>query len=195
MKRRQLLKSAAAASTLAPTLSVANAPTTLTKTPADFEGPFYPVGERKPSNDLILGAPRTAVLTLGGIVSNVDGTAMPGAIVDLWQTDGLGRYDHPRDPNPGDRWRDFAYWGEAVTDNEGAFEFRTYVPGAYGGRPSHIHYKIWHQRKRLLTSQIYFAERGGTRGASRHPEHAALQTVELVETADAGVQCFVRVVV
>ncbi len=166
----------------------------LPKTPSDFEGPFYPVGPRNRASDLILGEPRDEVLRFRGIVVDVHGEPLAGALVGIWQTDRLGRYLHPRDSSPGERWDDFLYWGESITRSNGAFEFRTYVPAGYGRRPPHIHYKIWHQRKHLLTSQVYFREFGGTRGASRFPDKSALQTVGL-EPFDAGVVADFRVVV
>ncbi len=166
----------------------------LPKTPPDFEGPFYPVGPRNRVSDLILGEPRDEVLEFSGVVVNVHGDPLPGALVGIWQTDRLGRYQHPRDTSPGERWDDFLYWGESVTRNNGAFEFRTYVPAGYGRRPPHIHYKVWRERQHLLTSQVYFREFGGARGASRFPDRSALQTVALEHT-NGGVAAMFRIVV
>ena len=79
---------------------------------------------------------------------------------------------------------EFLYWGEASTDADARFRFRTYVPGRYSQRPAqHIHYKVWRDRQELLTSQIYFDELGGAKGLARSG-NAALQTVSLERIDD-----------
>ena len=195
MKRRRfLLNTAAAGLAASPLGSVLADDGSLQPTPRDYEGPYYPVGPRHRANDLITGRPRDTVLEFGGRVVDVHGAPLAGVIVDIWHTDPLGRYDHPRDTSPGDRWPDFLYWADTPTDDDGTFRFRTYVPGAYGRRPAHIHYKIWRDRRRLLTSQMYFRELGGARGASRSPSRSEQQTVALEPSGD-GLRCFLQVVV
>ena len=49
-----------------------------------------------------------------------------------------------------------------VTDDDGAYEFKTIVPGAYKvdgnwSRPPHIHFKIAKRGYHELTTQMYFA--------------------------------------
>ena len=147
----------------------------LTKTPADAEGPFYPRGDRsQDSEDLLrnMTTPHGETLRFAGQVVDTNAQPQSGLILDVWQTDPEGRYMHPYDSSPGKRHDDFAYWGKAVTDAQGQFSFRTYVPGPYGGRPAHIHYIVWKDGQRLLTSQVYFRgfeERsGGAIKSSRH---------------------------
>lgn len=196
MKRRQFVQSTVATGLVASPLGrLLGAEKTLRRTPRDYEGPYYPVGSRNRTNDLIVAAPRQEVLHLHGRVVDVQGNPLSDAVVDLWQTDPLGRYKHPRDRSAGERWPDFLYWGETTTDSGGEFRFRTYVPGAYAPRPAHIHYKVWQNRTELLTSQIYFAELGGAKGASRMPEQSELQTVRLQPTADSAVNASLQIVV
>lgn len=195
MRRRRFLQSTAAIGLAATPLGHAlGADGTLKRTPRDYEGPYYPVGPRNNTNDLIIGEPRDKVLALRGQVVDIHGKPFKGVLVDIWHTDPLGRYKHPRDSSSGERWDDFLYWGEALADDSGIFEFRTYVPGAYARRPAHIHYKVWHDRKRLLTSQIYFKDLGGARDASRTPSLSDLQTVTLEPHAD-GLKSFLQVVI
>jgi len=147
----------------------------LTKTPADAEGPFYPRGDRsQDSEDLLrnMTTPHGETLRFAGQVVDTNAQPQSGLILDVWHADPEGRYMHPYDSSPGERHADFAYWGKAVTDARGRFSFRTYVPGPYGGRPAHLHYIVWKDGKRLLTSQVYFRgfeERsGGAIKSSRH---------------------------
>lgn len=195
MKRRQFIRSAMivglASTPVGRTLA---AQTPLPRTPRDYEGPYYPIDGRNRSNDLIAGNPRDQVLHFRGRVVDADGGPIAGGLVDIWQADPLGRYKHPRDPSSGERWEEFLYWGETLTNVDGEFEFRTYLPGAYNRRPAHIHYKIWHQRRHLLTSQMYFEQTGGTRGASRNAAKADLQTVTLRPEGDE-LSCYLQVVV
>ena len=195
MKRRQLLKSAlymGLASTAAGRTLAAQTP--LARTPRDYEGPYYPVGDRHRTNDLVVGEPRDQVLYFRGRVVDIHGKPIVGGLVDIWQADSKGRYKHPRDKTAGERWDEFLYWAETPTDANGEFEFRTYLPGAYARRPAHIHYKVWRKRQHLLTSQVYFKQTGGTRGASRNASKADLQTVALI-SAGEDLSCSLQIVV
>lgn len=176
MNRRQLVRSAAAAGLL-PGMAVAGGKE-LPKTPRDYTGPFYPKGSRNRKSDLIDGEPRAEILLFGGRVLAPDGSPRTGVRVDIWQADPNGRYKHPRDRGQDSLMDEFLYWGEALTDAEARFRFRTYVPGRYAARPvPHIHYKVWSGRQELLTSQIYFGDLGGDLGLARSAKAAVLQTV------------------
>jgi len=163
-KRRKLLKySGLILGPLALKRDVSAAPQNeslpLTLTPRDAEGPFYPVGDRSQDNENLLrdmSIQRGETLRFAGRVVDTHAKPQSGLTVDIWHTDPEGRYNHPYDGSAGERFDDFAYWGKAVTNADGQFSFRTYVPGTYGGRPSHIHYIVWRGDKRLLTSQVYF---------------------------------------
>ena len=194
MNRRKVLQSVVSAGVLAsaPVIAGEKRP----KTPRDFTGPFYPRGPRIGASDLILGEPKADVLLLRGLVLAPDGSPHPGVLVDIWQADPNGRYKHPRDSGQDSLMDEFLYWGETTTDAEARFQFRTYVPGRYTARPAqHIHYKVWDGDRELLTSQIYFAELGGTRGLARSDEAAALQTVALKTTADGSVAAEMEIVI
>ena len=172
MKRRQLLQAGlfGAGITLIPSASFGREKI-LRRTPTDFEGPFYPVKPYAVGDGNLLAVKsenRGDVLTFTGQVKNEFGDLVPGAIVDIWHTDPIGRYDHPADRRPGKRFEDFAYFAKMRTDDEGRYSFRTYIPGDYGSRPEHIHFKVWQDDQTVLTSQIYFRERGGAKGASKY---------------------------
>ena len=129
-----------------------------TKTPADYAGPFYPVTKQQDiDNDLVhvqgqTGIAKGDILNLSGMVVNTRGEAQQNLIIEIWQTDPDGKYNHPGDSTPGERDPNFQYWGAAITDTDGTFIFKTIVPGSYEPRPAHIHYKILQDRKVILTS-------------------------------------------
>jgi protocatechuate 3,4-dioxygenase beta subunit len=132
-------------------------------TPAQQEGPYYPV--EKPAdhdNDLVQLSGATAlpagqILEFGGTVYDAGGYPLEGAVVEIWQTDASGVYLHPNDPGTENRDRNFQFYGEALTGPNGVYEFRTIVPGLYEPRPRHIHVKVKRDGQELLTTQFYFA--------------------------------------
>lgn len=168
---------------------VPHAGTSLTMTPPDQEGPFYPVVRQEDEdNDLIHVAGRQEpasgdILHLSGTVRTADGTPRSGAVVEIWQTDPNGRYNDARDRSPGPRDQNFQYWGMATTGEDGSYSFLTLVPGGYHPRPPHIHFKVWIDGSARLTSQIYFAN---------HPEagkmHYRVRTSELLTVDLQSVQ-------
>lgn len=132
-------------------------------TPAQTEGPYYPV--EKPAdrdNDLVMlegasGMAAGEILMFGGGLYDAAGMPVAGAVVEIWQTDDNGAYLHPRDPDSRQRDENFQSYGEAVTNEDGSYSFRTIMPGAYGRRPRHIHVKVRLAEKELLTTQFYFS--------------------------------------
>ncbi|MEQ1648615.1 MAG: protocatechuate 3,4-dioxygenase [Hyphomicrobiaceae bacterium] len=130
-------------------------------TPAQTEGPYYP--QQKPletDTDLTrIGDGPVAkgdVLSLKGRVLDPTGAPIPGARVEIWQTDHQGIYLHPGDNRTAQRDKTFQFYGETRSAENGAFEFRTIVPALYPGRPRHIHAKITPPGGATLTTQFYF---------------------------------------
>jgi protocatechuate 3,4-dioxygenase beta subunit len=171
------------------------------KTPADYEGPFYPVTKQQDiDNDLVhvkgqSGVAKGDILNLSGIVINSDGEPQENITIEIWQTDPQGRYKHPGDSTPGERDPNFQYWGAAITDTDGTFFFKTIIPGAYEPRPAHIHFKVLQDGKIILTSQIYFRDPSKeTKRYSMTPQ-VELQTVDLKALKDGEFETFFRIVI
>jgi protocatechuate 3,4-dioxygenase beta subunit len=131
----------------------------LSPTPADLEGPFYPVrlpADRDFDLTIVQGRTRAAQgtrLYLSGRVLDTSGRALAGARIELWQCDATGHYHHVDGDRPGDP--DFQGYGVATTDDTGRYRFKTIRPVAYGGRPPHLHVKIAHADASPLTTQLY----------------------------------------
>lgn len=136
-------------------------------TPPQTSGPFYP-GEQniQPENDLtrVPGRPERAlgqVVYVRGTVQDEACKPIRGANVELWQACASGKYNHRSDPNPAPLDPNFRYWGETDTDAEGAYLFKTIVPGAYPAnsrwdRPPHLHFRITKRGYHELVTQMYF---------------------------------------
>lgn len=157
----------------------------LAPTPAQTEGPFYPVSFPVDlDNDLVQVRGQAAqamgtVLHLNGRVLNRDGKPAPGALVEIWQSDSMGIYDHPRQSGRDKRDPAFQGYGRMTADASGTYTFRTLKPVAYPGRTPHIHLKVATGSGTMLTSQFYIAgepqnERDGLyRAAARDPAQRA----------------------
>ncbi len=136
---------------------------TLAATPSQTEGPFYPVAfPADMDNDLIQVRGQAAqamgvVLHLQGRVLDDNGRPLPGALVEIWQCDAQGLYDHPRQPGRERRDQAFQGYGRMQADADGRYQFRTLKPVAYPGRTPHIHLKAATAAGGLLTSQFYIA--------------------------------------
>lgn len=128
------------------------------------EGPFYPTRFGQPGNDLLrAGAggsqPGGDPIIVSGQVTDAQCRPAAGVVVEIWQADNRGVYQHPRG-RAGPRDPLFAYWGMALTDGNGVYRFRTIFPGAYGSgsfqRTPHIHVKVRQKGRPVLTTQLYF---------------------------------------
>ncbi len=78
-----------------------------------------------------------------------------GSIVEIWQANAEGHYNHPRDNRAKIDPR-FQYWARMNVDDQGAFQFRSIKPGKYPGRTPHIHYRILAPNRKELVTQMYF---------------------------------------
>jgi protocatechuate 3,4-dioxygenase, beta subunit len=103
-------------------------------------------------------------ILVSGRVLDDDGRPVPDTLIEIWQANAAGRYEHrvdqwdaPLDPN-------FTGAGRTMTDGEGRYSFTTIRPGAYpwrnhhnAWRPAHIHFSLFGQAfiTRLVT-QMYF---------------------------------------
>lgn len=194
-QRRRLIMATVAAG-LYPWQRLLAARELLPKTPADAEGPFYPVDIPSDSdNDLlrVLGmndiSPGQLAYVHGTVVDR-QGTPIDGARVEIWQCDHGGVYHHPRDPGRPDRR--FQGFGAMVTDRAGAYHFRTLRPVPYTGRTPHIHFRIVAPGFDRLTTQLYVAEdaeRNARDSLYNHhtPEEQALLTAAFREVKGGSV--------
>ena len=129
-------------------------------TPAQTEGPFYPLVFPKDSDhDLLRNGPLSYAegqsAWVEGNVSDLAGKPVAGAQVEIWQCDHSGHYHHPGDGGRADlRFQGF---GRVTVGADGSYRFRTLRPVAYIGRAPHIHVKVKLGPRELLTTQLYVA--------------------------------------
>ena len=132
----------------------------LTRTARQAEGPFYP--NQLPldtDNDLILVndaiTPAVGEIThLSGRILNLSGEPIRNAMVEIWQADNTGAYIHTQGRRE-QMDNNFQGFGRFLTGSTGEYYFRCIKPSKHIGRPPHIHYAIFENGKRMLTTQLY----------------------------------------
>jgi hydroxyquinol 1,2-dioxygenase len=132
-------------------------------------GPFYV--DHPPTVELgadISGGLKGEPLFVEGVVRSEDGTVLPNAVVDVWQSDDEGHYDLQfNDPNL------FFLRGRLRTDEQGRFWFWSIMPrsypiptdgpvgallaaaGRHPFRPAHLHFMISAPDQHKLITHIF----------------------------------------
>jgi protocatechuate 3,4-dioxygenase, beta subunit len=133
-------------------------------TPSQTEGPYYPVKEPKDADfDLLTNGDRRygkgLACWIEGIVTDDKGQPLKGGVMEIWQCDENGHYDHPGDGSKIDSA--FQGFGRTQLNDRGEFRFRTIKPSAYVGRTPHIHAKVFLASRELLTTQLYVSDDPG----------------------------------
>jgi protocatechuate 3,4-dioxygenase, beta subunit len=137
---------------------------TAAPTPSTIEGPFYPdIVPTNAGKDLI-GTPdevapsHAQVTTLRGRLTGVSGSPLHLAVVEIWQVDSQGSYNHSTGLSAEGRDTWFKGYGKCVTDRQGRYRFRTIAPRAYSllgiFRAPHIHLAVSVNGRRVLTTQF-----------------------------------------
>ncbi|MCP4807783.1 MAG: hypothetical protein GY913_09610 [Proteobacteria bacterium] len=120
-------------------------------TASDIEGPYYLAGSPEVEDLDVWGDDGDPLRVSGTVYEAGCGAGLVGAIVEVWHASPRGGYDDS------DEMR---YRAAIVTDESGAYSFRTLLPGRYLNgstyRPRHIHVKVWVDGEERLTTQLYF---------------------------------------
>ena len=139
-------------------------------TPRNELGPFYK--KRAPQQSMLRAPGDPGMpLTVSGKVYDTRGDLLPQAVVEVWQTDHLGRYD----------LEGYRYRAQLPPGSE--YKFDSVMPGHYPDRVcQHIHYLVTAPGHKPLITQLYFAsdpvfEGDPNRNFSRDP---LIGTPELV---------------
>jgi protocatechuate 3,4-dioxygenase, alpha subunit len=103
-------------------------------------------------------------IVIEGRVTDGDGRPIDDALIEIWQANAHGRYNHPEDDQDRPLDEDFGGFGRVPTDAEGMFRFYTVKPGAVPGlhnemQAPHINICILARGvlKRMAT-RLYFAD-------------------------------------
>jgi len=138
------------------------------------EGPYYVPNAPVMSSPAVLPHRENEpgnLLFFSGAVRSTDGAPLPGAMLDLWQSDASGAYSHY---NIAEADAPFNLRARVIADQNGCFDVQTWVPvpyeipkagptgalltavGQHAWRPAHLHIRVTHAACETLTTQIFF---------------------------------------
>jgi len=160
---------------------------TLALTPSQTVGPYLAIGLTWPDGELAW--PRqspdagTRVRISGRLLDGL-GDPVPDGMVETWQADPAGRFDHPDDPRTGDAahgsHRGFA---RSTTDPQGRWSVETLLPGPVPGpgdttQAPHLDVSVFARGllHRVVT-RIYFPQHAAEPGPGGHAQDPVLQAV------------------
>jgi protocatechuate 3,4-dioxygenase alpha subunit len=126
-------------------------------------GPYFRIGLEWLFVDDVAG-PGTAGerVEIEGRVLDADGNGVPDAMLELWQANTEGKYNHPDDPQEKCADAGFRGFGRIPTAEDGSFRLRTVKPGRVPGpegklQAPHIVVSVFMRGLlRRLVTRIYF---------------------------------------
>ena len=165
-------------------------------TPSQTVGPFLSIGLTWADGHLVVPEGSPGAVRITGVVTDGAGAVVPDGLIETWQADAEGRFDHPDDPR-GASDSGFGGFGRCATDPEGRFTIVTVKPGAVGdGQAPHIDVSVFARGllDRVVT-RIYVPDEGAANAtdpllSSLPPERAA--TLVAVPSSDGGLTFDIR---
>jgi protocatechuate 3,4-dioxygenase, alpha subunit len=149
----------------------------LGETPSQTAGPYVHIGliPQQAGFDIfesnfgnVLAGPNTEGerIRIEGQVIDGAGAPLKDVLLEIWQANAAGRYNHPADRQEKALDQDFRGWGRAGSDFEsGLYRFETVKPGAVVGRRGHRqmapHVNFWIVARGInigLNTRMYFSD-------------------------------------
>ncbi|MFC7513533.1 protocatechuate 3,4-dioxygenase subunit alpha [Herbaspirillum sp. GCM10030257] len=148
----------------------------LKETASQTAGPYVHIGlapkqagfdifEKNFTNVLIGPDTRGERIRVEGRVIDGSGTPVRDVLIEIWQANAQGKYQHPADRQNKDLDKDFRGWGRGCSDFEtGIYTFDTIKPGVVegrNGRPMAPHINFWIVARGInigLNTRMYFSD-------------------------------------
>ena len=99
-------------------------------TPAQTVGPFLHIAMDWADGPYAVGEGMPGAVWLHGRLLDGDGEPVADGIIETWQADPDGRFDHPDDPRGSVHTDGFRGFGRSCTDADGQWEVLTLKPGS-----------------------------------------------------------------
>nr|WP_042186258.1 protocatechuate 3,4-dioxygenase subunit alpha [Kibdelosporangium sp. MJ126-NF4]CEL17165.1 Protocatechuate 3,4-dioxygenase alpha chain [Kibdelosporangium sp. MJ126-NF4]CTQ91606.1 Protocatechuate 3,4-dioxygenase alpha chain (EC 1.13.11.3) [Kibdelosporangium sp. MJ126-NF4] len=127
-------------------------------TPSQTVGPFLSIGLPWPDGPSVVPEGTPGAIRIVGTVYDGAGETVPDALIETWQADPDGHFDHPDDPS-GPLRKDFRAFGRCPTEADGSYWIRTLPPGVIPGQAPHIDVSVFARGllNRVVT-RIYLAD-------------------------------------
>jgi protocatechuate 3,4-dioxygenase alpha subunit len=153
----------------------------LQATTSQTVGPYFKIGLHWLSRDNLVGEGVSGErVTIQGRVFDGEGVPVPDAILEIWQANAHGKYDHPEDTQDKPLEPGFKGYGRGAVSAQGLFHFATIKPGPVPGpdgneQAPHLVVSVFMRGlERRLVTRIYFPD---------EPRNAADFILNLVEPA------------
>lgn len=133
-------------------------------TPSATVGPFLTLGLSWPDGAELVESTIPGAITISGTLFDGAAVVVPDGLIETWQADPAGRFDHPDDPRGASRYPGFRGFGRSATDANGRFWLRTLKPGplpAADGRTEAPHLNVSVFARGMLNrviTRIYFPD-------------------------------------
>jgi protocatechuate 3,4-dioxygenase, alpha subunit len=152
--------------------------TTQGTTPSQTVGPYLSIGLTWPDETDVVAPGTLGACWIRGVLLDGAGAPVPDGLVESWQADPDGRFDHPDDPRGAVRRDGFRGFGRSRTDSDGGYALRTVKPGRVpdddgGLQAPHLLVSVFARGllNRVVT-RIYFADE-----AEANAQDAVLNTL------------------
>ena len=100
------------------------------QSPSQTVGPFFHDALIKEADRILINnATQGEKIILTGTVFDGDGVPVPDAMVEIWQADANGVFNHPDDPGQSEADPNFKGFGRSDTLKDGQYFFQTIKPG------------------------------------------------------------------
>ncbi len=161
-------------------------PRRLPLTASQTVGPYLAIGLSWDDGEQVVPAGTPGAVRIAGVVYDGAGEPVPDGLVETWQADPDGRFDHPDDPRGALACAvaGFRGFGRSRTRPDGSWQVVTLRPGALpvpGGGTEAPHLTVSVFARGLLdrvVTRIYFPEDGGHPGAGGHAADPVLAGVD-----------------
>jgi protocatechuate 3,4-dioxygenase alpha subunit len=137
----------------------------LVTTTSQTVGPFFKIGLEWLNRDNLVGEGVSGErVTIQGRIFDGHGVPVPDAVLEIWQANAHGKYDHPEDTQNKPLEAGFKGYGRVPASVDGVFRFVTIKPGPVPGpqgkeQAPHLAISIFMRGllKRLVT-RMYFPD-------------------------------------
>jgi protocatechuate 3,4-dioxygenase alpha subunit len=132
-------------------------------TPSQTVGPYLSIGLPWEDGPFVVPEGTEGAVWIRGTVFDGEGAPVPDALIETWQADPEGRFDHPDDPR-GRGGSGFRGFGRCPTDEHGGSRILTLLPGILpsgrgGDQARHIDVSVFARGmlNRVVT-RVYFED-------------------------------------
>lgn len=134
-------------------------------TPSQTVGPYFTIGlDWGEEGKYAVEKGTDGLIRIHGFVLDGNGDPIPDSLIETWQADADGRFDHPDDPRGAVKAEGFTGFGRSSADEDGGYEIFTVKPGSFpavdgGTEAPHLIVHVFARGMlAAITTRIYFED-------------------------------------